>query len=657
MIRLLVRSLGRTASGGRMHAPFFEERAMRNAVTHAILVSVLNVAVLGSAAAFAQSGLSNEQRRSYARVFQAAPPGGEAHVPRGRAAAADAAAESPDRNAGDGLQRDQRVEYARVYRALHDLQERRTAVPADPRRVPRYVEEQRAEMARVMRAAAPAESSSVVYLLAWNHVALDASALDHSTLSTSFGEQFGPTRTSRAFAIAHLAMFEAVNAITRKHPSYQNVRQAILERVGLPQDQLTAETASVDRAIVEAAYLTLKDLYPEKDSTLLKVAYDLDRERLGDLPGAPGGRPPGMILGARVGAEAAAVLLEQRRFDGSELPDLSSDDFDSDNPRTWHQDPITRLGPALGGNWARVKPFVIASADAFRPGRAGLPTPPAFESPEFVQAYKEVRDLGGDPKAAISDDRWPTPTSRSGAANPNDPMPADNTNQTFVGIFWGYDGTALLCAPPRLYNMIATSVALNERKIMSVEDMSQYLALINLAMADAGIAAWDAKYHFLFPRPVTYVRAVSADDSPEGARNPRWTPLGAPVTNGTDEGRNLTPPFPAYPSGHAAFGGALFRAMTLYFQANADPAAPFPDEGIAFTFVSDEYNGLNRGPGETNPRKRVEVDFDSFNDAEELNARSRIYLGIHWQFDADHGIQQGHKVADAVFEGFVDAVP
>ena len=54
-------------------------------------------------------------------------------------------------------------------------------------------------------------------------------------------------------------------------------------------------------------------------------------------------------------------------------------------------------------------------------------------------------------------------------------MPADNSNQTFVGIFWAYDGTALLCAPPRFYNMIATSIALGERKITTVEDMASFL--------------------------------------------------------------------------------------------------------------------------------------------------------------------------------------
>ncbi len=537
------------------------------------------------------------------------------------------------------------ADYARVYQAFRGVQESRTAVPADPQKRLQYIKGIRARMA-IPDDAVP----GVKFLLMWNHVALDATAMDHNTLSGSFGEQFGPTRASRSLAIVHLAMFEAVNAISRKHPSYQKVQETILAHVGLPVDQVLPATASIDRAIVEAGYRTLIALYPEK-ADFLVGAYQNDRTLLGDVPNAGGQRPPKMILGEHVGAEAAEVILAKRRSDRSEFKDPPSNIYNSNDPEVWQQDPISKLAPALGGNWPRVKPFLIASGDAFRPGTTNVPvTPPAYDSPEFIAAYKEVKRLGGDPNALISEDRWPTPTERTGWENPSEPNPADNSNQTFVGVFWGYDGTALLCAPPRLYNMIATSVALNEKKIGNVEDFSQYLALINLAMADAGIAAWDAKYHFLFPRPVTYLRNADVDQTPEGTRNIRWTPLGAPVTNGTAEGRNLTPPFPSYPSGHATFGGAVFQSMTLYFK-KLDPA--FPDKGIAFDFVSDEYNGMNRGPGEEGARKRVVAHFDSFVDAQTLNARSRIYLGIHWQFDADHGILQGNKVAEDVYKKFV----
>ena len=105
-------------------------------------------------------------------------------------------------------------------------------------------------------------------------------------------------------------------------------------------------------------------------------------------------------------------------------------------------------------------------------------------------------------------------------------------------------------------------------------------------------------------------------------------PLGAPASNLT--GPNFTPPFPAYPSGHASFGGALFETLRKFYGT---------DE-IAFTFVSDELNGVtldNQG----NVRPLVPRSFSSLSEAEEENGQSRIYLGIHWAFDKTAGDRPG----------------
>lgn len=607
-----------------------------------ILVTLAGMQVCSEV--IAQTDITDKQKAAYGATFQAASP------QPGTAVTSTANSDSDPAVAQQESNSDKSAQYARVFQAMVGLQESRVAVPSDSSKISDYVNSLRQKLnADVFPTASP-DSIALIYLMTWNHVALDATAFDHSTLFESFGEQFGPTRTSRALAIVHLAMYEAVNTVTRKNRSYRDIQSQVLESLNLTPSQVTSETVSLERAIVEAAYQTLKALYP-KQRSFLDRSYAADLIQMGDTSDAGNPRTPRMILGEAIGKEVATILLDLRKNDGSEFPDLSADDFNSPNPQTWKKDPISKLAPALGGNWARVKPFNIASADAYRPGTPGLMvTPPAFNSPEFAVAFKQVKTLGGDPHAFAAADTWPTRTTRTGADNPNMPTPPDNSNQTFVGIFWGYDGTALLCAPPRLYNMIATSVAMKERPLTSVDDMAQYLAFINVTMADACIAAWDAKYHFLFPRPVSYIRSVSVDNTPEGAQNARWTPLGAPVTNGTNAGRNLSPPFPAYPSGHAVFGGALFEAMIQFFRQR-DPN--FPADGIPFDFISDEYNGLNRGPGEALPRQRVIAHFDSFRQAEKLNADSRIYLGIHWQFDADHGILQGNKIAEDVFQKFI----
>src|SRR4029450_13317995 len=96
-------------------------------------------------------------------------------------------------------------------------------------------------------------------------------------------------------------------------------------------------------------------------------------------------------------------------------------------------DPISKIHLALGAPWGKVRPFVLRSGDQFRG-----PPPPALNSREYAAAFNEVKQLGGDGIAS--------PTKRTG-------------EQTEIGIYWAYDGTPSLCAPPRLYNQVAVQIA------------------------------------------------------------------------------------------------------------------------------------------------------------------------------------------------------
>ncbi|NOT49466.1 MAG: vanadium-dependent haloperoxidase, partial [Acidobacteria bacterium] len=278
--------------------------------------------------------------------------------------------------------------------------------------------------------------------------------------------------------------------------------------------------------------------------------------------------------------------------------------------------PISLIPLALGAHWGEVAPFVLQSTSQFR-----VPTPPALNSTEYATAFDEVKRFGGD---GVN-----TPTERT-------------AEQTEIGTYWAYDGTPSLCAPPRLYNQIAAQIA--EQRRSNVVETARLLALINTAMADAGTSSWESKYHYAFWRPITGIREADAGTGPTGlgdgnpatVGDPTFSPLGAPASNLT--GPNFTPPFPAYPSGHAVFGGALFQTLRNFYGTDR----------IAFTFVSDEFNGVtvdNQG----NVRPLVPRTFSRLSQAEEENGQSRIYLGIHWSFDKTAGITQGRRVADYVF--------
>ena len=172
------------------------------------------------------------------------------------------------------------------------------------------------------------------------------------------------------------------------------------------------------------------------------------------------------------------------------------------------------------------------------------------------------------------------------------------------------------------------------------------LALVNVAMADAGIAIWESKFLYQLWRPVTGIRESDPGTGPTGlgdgnddtAGDPTFSPLGAPASNA--QGPNFTPPFPAYPSGHAGFGGALFQVLRRFYGTDDDRVH------VRLGRVQRRRRrGTTARSGRCIPRS-----FTSLSQAEEENGQSRIYLGIHWSFDKTSGIAQGREVGDYVFD-------
>lgn len=433
----------------------------------------------------------------------------------------------------------------------------------------------------------------------WNEIAINASGLDHTPPAPgetrNYYEQLGPGRSSRAMAIVHIAIFDALNAIVGGYKSYTGVAAA-------------RGATSLHAAIAQAAHDTLASLYPAQ-VVLLDAELDADLAQVASGPA----RNHGIELGQR----AAAAILQLRATDGSDHaePVVGTEFMTSNAPGMWRQDPISMIPIALGAYWGGVTPFVLRSGDQFR-----APRPPELDSAAYADAFDEVKRVGGDGVA--------TPTQRT-------------AEQTEIGIFWAYDGTPSLCAPTRLYNQIAVHIA--ELKHSNVIDLARLLALVNVTLADAGIAVWDSKYHYQYWRPITGIRESDPGTGPTGLGDgngatigdPAFSPLGAPASNLS--GPNFTPPFPSYPSGHAGFGGALFQTLRRFYGT----------DDIPFTFVSDEFNGVTTdNDGQVRPL--LPRSFSSLSEAEAENGQSRIYLGIHWPFDKTEGIAQGRAVADYV---------
>lgn len=436
-------------------------------------------------------------------------------------------------------------------------------------------------------------------VLDWNAIALEAVKNDASLAPPDEG---GPTRAANALAIVHLAMYDAVNAMDGSHAPYRFTSHA-------------AQTASMDAAVATAAHATLVKYWPQQEAFFDQAYVDY-------LAGIPDGlaQDQGVALG-----NAAAGRMMFDRFDDGSANDTP---FPLTNEPGHHQpDPLHPNQGLLTPNWGGVKPFSMDAVENFLPG-----PPPALDSAEYVDAFNEVKVLGAvDAETADRDGNG---------------LPDRTVEQTQIGLYWGYDGAKGLGTPPRLYNQIARVIA--EQQGNTIVDNARLFAMLNMTMADAGIAAWNTKYIYDFWRPVVAIREGDGDGNAATVGEADWAPLGAPASNSDNPNGDFTPPFPAYTSGHATFGAAAFRTIERFYGT---------DE-IAFDFMSDELNGVTKD-AHGNVRPAVVRHFDRLSDATWENAISRIYLGVHWIFDATAGVATGTAIADFMFdhEMFDRAVP
>ncbi len=388
-------------------------------------------------------------------------------------------------------------------------------------------------------------------------------------------EYQNPGMASRTQAMMNLAIYDAINGINQQNPTFYNYGFS------------PSNGASTEAAAATAAHGVLAGIYPHLQMTL-DSALNASLEAISDANAR--------AAGEAFGNQIASSIVARRANDGF---DQEVQYMPIDEIGRWTPDPLNPNQEAWGPEWGAIRPFSLTNTAPYMP-----PPMPALDSPEYAASYNEVKVLGEL-----------NSTKRTQL-------------QSDIGFFWAYDRVGM-GTPMRLYNKIIETIAKDQGN--TTEENAELFAKTSVAVADAGIVAWDAKFEFDLWRPVTGIREGDDDGNPGTAGDPNWTPLGAP---GGGVENDFTPPFPTYISGHATFGGALFESIANFYGT----------DDIAFDVTSEEMPDMMRS-------------FTKLSDAMKENGRSRVYLGIHWDYDDLEGQKVGMNIADAVHSSSFVAVP
>ena len=415
-----------------------------------------------------------------------------------------------------------------------------------------------------LASASPARADVV---LQWDEIAV-------RTLTTQT-PALTPFAQARFAAIVQLAVFEAVNAISGEYDGYLGSPVAptaapIVAPVG----------ASSEAAAIVAAHDVLVNYFPGS-------ALTLHAERDASLAAIPNGAAK--TNGIATGAAAAAAMIAERLADGASpltfyLPPSPVP------PGEWNITPgcpTDASGNPLGGillNWQNVRPFGVETpqsghwSEAFRPS-----PPPEISKNQYAKDYDEVKRVGAATSTERPDDR------------------------AIVVRFYA------ALSPTFLFHSVARQLAAGQNQSLATN--ARILALVSIATSDSLVASFAAKYHYLYWRPVTAIRAGDSDDNRKTDPDAAFTPF---IT---------TPCFPSYPSNHASGSNAAIETLRRFYGSGGHAislSATIPVVGS----VTLNYTKL----------QEISHDIDD----------ARVYGGIHFRFDQDAGVRLGRTVATFV---------
>jgi membrane-associated phospholipid phosphatase len=394
---------------------------------------------------------------------------------------------------------------------------------------------------------APARQSAVAFRPGSGQLVVDWNQ-ELIAIAGSPGAQPATVHPTRSLAILQAAEYDAVTSITRQDPPY-------LFSVPAPHD------ARPDAAADQAAHDVLTALYPS-------MKTGLDSMLFGELAVIPS---QGKRDGIRVGAAVAERLIKLRSLDGSAAAPPPF--VPGSQPGDYRPTPPNFPAPVFT-NWGSITPFVLRGGHQFRPA------PPApVTSAAYAAALNEVKSLGQD-----------SSTTRT-------------ADQTAAAKFWA-------SAPIwNIWNEVAQNLAV--RRHASLERTATVFANLDLALADAAISLYDAKYHYQVWRPVTAIRLGDTIGNSGITGDPNWTPLAVTAAD------------PSYPGAHSTVSQAAAIVLAAFY-GDRQP--------LVITL-----GGTTRT-------------FGSFQAAANEAGLSRIFAGQHTRIDHEAGQRLGAQVAGFVLD-------
>ena len=332
-------------------------------------------------------------------------------------------------------------------------------------------------------------------------------------------------------------------------------------------DLAAAKTASAEAAATAAAAGVLSGLHPE-------AVAQIKSAMASSLAAVPDGTAK--TDGLAVGEAVAAKILAARADDGANTPDAY-------RPKT-KPGVYVPTAVMIGSAWPEMKPFVLTSPSQFRPA-----PPIALESKEWATDYNEIKDLGGKNSSKRS------------------------AQQTETARFW-------LAVGPPAYHQIPRQLVVAKR--MSVIESARFMALYTIALTDAYIAVYDAKYAYDFWRPLTAIRNGDLDGNSATDRDATWLPI------------DPTPMHPEYPCAHCIESGAAAAVIEALTGSSDIPE-------VTMTSVT--------APGVTHRWTNMAAFTDEV-------ANARIWAGFHYRFSTQVGTDMGRKIGGYVVETVMQPV-